>query len=75
MPVLISNYIMGKDEDIFHDANSFLPERWLRENASAEKVNLFASQIFGYGARSCVGKSVRDPGVLPLRPGKGVRSV
>ena len=54
--IFISNYNMGRDESIYPNANSFFPERWLRENKAEEEINPFASLPFGYGARACIGK-------------------
>ena len=54
-PLFLSNYNMGRDESIYPNANSFLPERWLRENKEDE-IHPFSSQPFGFGARACIGK-------------------
>ena len=53
--ICLSNYNMGRDENIYPNANSFVPERWLRENKTEEETHPFASLPFGYGARSCLG--------------------
>jgi len=58
-PLFLSNYNMGRDESIFPNANSFLPERWLRENKEDE-INPFSSQPFGFGARSCIGRRIAE---------------
>ena len=55
-PILLSNYNMGRDESIFPNANSFMPERWLRENKEEDEIHPFTTLPFGFGARSCLGK-------------------
>ncbi len=47
---------MGKNEELFPDAEKFKPERWLRDSNNEIEINSFASQPFGYGSRSCVGE-------------------
>ena len=49
------NYAMARDENIFPDAESFVPERWLRGGDAAQEISPFASVPFGYGPRSCLG--------------------
>ena len=48
---------MGRDENIYPNANSFVPERWLRENKAENEIHPYATLPFGYGARSCLGKN------------------
>ena len=55
-PLFVSHYNMGRDDNIYPNANSFIPERWLRENRDEEEIHPFASLPFSYGARSCLGK-------------------
>ena len=64
MPIFISNYNMGRDETLYPNANSFVPERWLRENKKENDIHPFASLPFGYGARSCLGKSALNRSLL-----------
>ena len=45
-----------KDERYFHNADQFLPERWLRGNAEEEKFPSYAFVPFGHGPRNCVGQ-------------------
>ena len=52
----LSNYNMGRDESIFPNANSFVPERWLRDNKEENDIHPYSSLPFSYGARSCIGK-------------------
>lgn len=40
------------------DPESFKPERWLRSNKDAQKINPFLSLPFGYGRRMCIGKRI-----------------
>jgi len=51
---------MGRDESIFPNANSFVPERWLRENKEENDIHPYSSLPFSYGARSCIGRRVAE---------------
>lgn len=47
----------------FHEADQFLPERWLRSTTgdlSYKNTSAFASLPFGFGPRSCVGKRLAN---------------
>jgi len=59
-PLFLSNYNMGRDESIYPNANSFLPERWLRENKKEVEIHPFSSLPFGVGVRSCLGRRIVD---------------
>lgn len=54
-------YAMGRDENVFKDANEFKPERWLRKHEeNNEKINSFASLPFGFGTRMCIGRRLAE---------------
>ena len=50
---------MGRREDLFPQADSFIPERWLREN-NRPHANAFASIPFGFGVRMCLGRRLAE---------------
>lgn len=53
--VSMSAYIAHRDEKVFPDAESFIPERWLGEDSK----NLQAAFItFSTGARGCIGRNI-----------------
>ena len=54
MDLLLANTLISRDEKHFPRAAEFLPERWLRDEATS-KPNPFVSLPFGHGARKCVG--------------------
>ena len=58
----ISFYAMGRDENIFDDADSFKPERWLRNNETNKSgiPDPFASLPFGFGLRMCLGRRLAE---------------
>lgn len=58
--VLLNNFTMGRDEKMFPNPEQFEPERWMRDAKEKSDINSFASQPFGYGARSCVGKRISE---------------
>ena len=51
---MLNNYTMSRDERIFWEPDSFIPDRWLR--AEVASWHPFSAIPFGYGVRSCVGK-------------------
>ena len=57
--IYILSDAMSRSEDLFPNANSFMPERWLRgENQS--DINAFASLPFGFGTRMCLGRRLAE---------------
>ncbi|EEU33821.1 uncharacterized protein NECHADRAFT_56014 [Fusarium vanettenii 77-13-4] len=42
------------DDDVFQDADAFVPERWLNPDGDSERGRLFFA--FGSGARTCIGR-------------------
>ncbi|XXH01251.1 hypothetical protein Hte_007605 [Hypoxylon texense] len=59
--VSIQAYTMNRNPDYFHDASSFLPERWLPEaikdlSSPFSKDRREASQPFSVGPYSCLGQ-------------------
>ena len=53
---------MGRDEEVFENAEAFKPERWLREKDSVltEAVEAFSSIPFGFGTRMCLGRRIAE---------------
>ena len=53
---------MGRDEEVFENAEAFKPERWLREKDSVltEAVGAFSSIPFGFGTRMCLGRRIAE---------------
>ena len=45
---------MSKDERLFKDPVSFIPERW--NKGVEDKIHPFSSLPFGFGPRSCYGE-------------------
>lgn len=54
--VLMSMYVLQRDERFWEDAESFKPERFLAENAIKEAGNKFIYFPFGGGVRRCIGE-------------------
>ena len=47
-------WTMHRDESLWHDAESFLPERWIEGTPEAAKRPVHAFLPFGDGPRKCV---------------------
>lgn len=54
--LLMSMYILQRDERFWAEAKSFKPERFLAENAVKEASNKFIYFPFGGGVRRCIGE-------------------
>lgn len=54
--ILMSMYVLHRDERFWEDAESFKPERFLPENAIKEAGNKFIYFPFGGGVRRCIGE-------------------
>jgi cytochrome P450 len=54
--ILMSMYILQRDERFWEDAERFKPERFFRENAVKEAGQKFVYFPFGAGVRRCVGE-------------------
>ena len=45
-----------REEEYFERGNEFIPERWLRDDATTLRAkDLFAMLPFSHGARMCIG--------------------
>ncbi|KAJ7340058.1 hypothetical protein OS493_002781 [Desmophyllum pertusum] len=55
-------YYMGRDENVFEDAEAFKPERWLRRKdvTLTEAAEAFSSIPFGFGTRMCLGRRIAE---------------
>ena len=55
-------FSMGRDEEVFENAEAFKPERWLREKdfILTEAVEAFSSIPFGFGTRMCIGRRIAE---------------
>ncbi|XP_077977218.1 1,25-dihydroxyvitamin D(3) 24-hydroxylase, mitochondrial-like [Glandiceps talaboti] len=56
--IMISNWLMGRDPELFEDPLEFKPERWIRDEN--EHFDGFRFLPFGYGPRMCIGKRLAD---------------
>ena len=63
--LLISLYVMGRDERIFSQPGSLLPQRWMRDGSTESEADqrrrkAFANLPFGHGARGCIGRRIAE---------------
>ena len=60
--VIFLFFAMGRDEEVFENAEAFKPERWLRKKdfVLTEAVEAFSSIPFGFGTRMCVGRRIAE---------------
>ncbi|KAI1865327.1 uncharacterized protein JN550_008375 [Neoarthrinium moseri] len=56
--VAVSPWAATRSRLNFHEPDSFLPERWLREDEKFSKDHLNASLPFGTGPRVCIGRNL-----------------
>lgn len=59
----LCHYAICHDESQFAQAEKFLPERWLRDNAAPSRFyqhHPYSFIPFGVGVRACVGKRVAE---------------
>ena len=49
---------MGHDKDLYEDAGSFKPERWIKEDREIQTFDQFAFPVFQGGPRLCLGKDL-----------------
>ncbi|KAI4753317.1 cytochrome P450 [Aureobasidium sp. EXF-3400] len=56
--VSVSQWATYHSESNFYDAESFIPERWLGEDARFEHDNHAAFQPFSVGPRNCIGRNL-----------------
>jgi cytochrome P450 len=54
--VLVSMFVMQRDERFWEAPENFQPERWLKENAVKEAGQKFIYFPFGGGVRRCIGE-------------------
>jgi len=50
-------YGIGRNEALFENASSFMPERWLHDHSQLGRLNNLTNLAFGHGPRMCLGKS------------------
>ena len=48
----------SRDSTSFDKPDTFIPERWLREERENSEIHPFASLPFGYGVRMCLGELI-----------------
>lgn len=58
MAVGISIYVAARSESNFHNADRFLPERWMEEDPIYSSDKREALQPFSYGPRNCIGRNL-----------------
>ncbi|XP_055691191.1 uncharacterized protein LOC129794464 [Lutzomyia longipalpis] len=54
--VYMPNKAVHMNDHYFPEAESFIPERWLRSQEKHENYNPFTYLPFGYGIRACIGR-------------------
>jgi len=58
--VMLLHEKTSRDSTSFDNPDSFIPERWLREERGDSNIHPFASLPFGYGVRMCLGRRLAE---------------
>ncbi|XP_046575723.1 1,25-dihydroxyvitamin D(3) 24-hydroxylase, mitochondrial-like [Haliotis rubra] len=59
--VVVSLHAVGRSPSLYDEADTFRPERWMREMREAsDKPAAFSHIPFGFGQRMCVGRRVAE---------------
>ena len=58
------HYVMGTSERYIEQADTFRPERWLRNSPDKAKIHPFLMMPFGHGPRMCVGRRFAEQEVM-----------
>lgn len=56
--VSVPTYSMLKDEEVFEQANSFIPERWITEDKEKKEKMMVNHLPFSFGPRACIGRNI-----------------
>ncbi|KAF9885993.1 hypothetical protein FE257_012171 [Aspergillus nanangensis] len=51
-------YNIFRNPDVFHRADEYLPQRWMERDGEFKNDDLEASQPFGLGPRTCIGRNI-----------------
>jgi cytochrome P450 len=51
----MGNAMISRFEEHYTDADTFIPERWIRGGEQEQKSHPFVTLPFGHGARKCIG--------------------
>ncbi|KAL4890319.1 cytochrome protein [Aspergillus ambiguus] len=56
----VNTWVAHYDEDVFPDAKSFRPERWIEAEQNPERLKIMNDMYmpFGLGSRTCIGKHI-----------------
>ncbi|KAI1623344.1 cytochrome P450 monooxygenase [Exophiala viscosa] len=57
--------IIGRNAEVYHDPNTWDPDRWMDEKADLSTMKL-SFLGFGYGSRQCIGRNVANQFVMKM---------
>lgn len=57
--------IIGRNPEVYHDPDTWNPDRWLDEKADLSTMKL-SFLGFGYGSRQCIGRNVANQFVMKM---------
>lgn len=63
----VNTWVAHYNKSIFADADRFIPERWLQENANIKEMEAYYFP-FGLGSRTCIGKGISTLEMFKLIP-------
>ena len=57
---ILAHQLIGKSDEYFPNAKSFLPERWIRGDPQESHHHPYALLPFGFGTRMCIGRRIAE---------------
>ncbi|XP_049785635.1 probable cytochrome P450 301a1, mitochondrial isoform X2 [Schistocerca cancellata] len=64
--MILANIVLTNSDEHFSRASEFIPERWLKDDHSAQTAHPFAFMPFGFGPRMCIGRRFAELEIYTL---------
>ncbi|XP_047115160.1 probable cytochrome P450 301a1, mitochondrial [Schistocerca piceifrons] len=64
--IMLANMVLTNSDEHFSRPSEFIPERWLKDDDSAQTAHPFAFMPFGFGPRMCIGRRFAELEIYTL---------